>query len=241
MKNHSIQINKEDLFPMAKKYFLTMTHCNEIQESSYLEDAMEAYFSVKDQLSISGVSSFYDSSCIRRNHFSIDKEIIPCNVLEQFTQEDFLGVFVYMIGIQDIEYKNFDMLESFYCDIWMNAYVEASRDYLKEYFAQYYKEHLYSKNYYNNQIGIYLSDSFGPGFYGMGIAAVNSFFHILDGSEARMDLTKKGIISPIKSNVGFYLVFNKEVSLPSDYCRTCVGSQVSCSFCKGHLKSYHSE
>ena len=90
-------------------------------------------------------------------------------------------------------------------------------------------------NFEENEIVI--SDSFGPGFYGMDISYIKDFFSFMNNEEIGMSLMKSGMMLPMKSFAGFFIAMEKGSKLPESTCQNCIMKTKSCVFCRMSRKS----
>jgi hypothetical protein len=115
-----------------------------------------------------------------------------------------------------------DFLEEFYLDAWKLALLYAGQDWLRNKILEKYQ--------------LYVSDSIGPGYHGLGVESVTTFFQLLPCESIGMKLVH-GSLWPAKSAVGFYLVSKDDLSIPKKDCKNCLAAGKSCEFCKNSLIS----
>lgn len=189
------------------------------------------------------------------DHLVPDSEylIIPCKVLGRLSTDIIQKVYLYAMCITEPEEAmkqiKGELLKEFYLDTWMTAFIDAGRDWIKSYLTNQLEQEIlgtvrtssYSsltrgKKFHRSgeKQRIFLSDSFGPGFYGMEIEMVEDFFRLLPCERIGMSL-KHGTMFPAKSNVGIYLALTEESSLPSKDCKNCRSGGKSCEFCKNYV------
>ena len=78
---------------------------------------------------------------------------------------------------------------------------------------------------------LYLSDEFGPGYFGMPVSESKKFFKILDAESIGVWVKESGLMIPQKSCTGFYLVYNRPDIKPEPECMRCRGNAAGCRFC----------
>ena len=101
----------------------------------------------------------------------------------------------------------------------VSAYVEAAHDLLKKRL----------KRIYGNSL--YLSEPFGPGYYGIPVEGTRGLFRLLDASRLGMELNESGMMLPEKSCSGFFVLTRRPAPLPKDCCESCL-SPHSCGYCR---------
>jgi hypothetical protein len=105
--------------------------------------------------------------------------------------------------------------------MWQTAFVDVARDLLQNYITNTFTYKSYA-----------ISDSFGPGFFGMPASDTLKFFSILDAEKIGASIRPGGLMIPVKSYAGFFLVTDKEESLSSKDCDSCMSNRKTCSYCK---------
>lgn len=179
------------------------------------------------QVRLSAVLSSYPQSVIAGERASLNGVSVSCQALGYFPREAIRKVFVYLLtlGPDALKVDDADQAEketlstAFYQDAWGTAMIDGGRDLLREWIGA-------------REEPSVISDSFGPGYYGMGLEQVDSFFSILNGDLIGARRGPGGVIWPPKACAGFYLVLEPGSHLPSDGCRSCIGDKASCRFCR---------
>lgn len=164
-----------------------------------------------------------------KNHIINDEFVfgnnrIFCNVLNRIDHSNILGGYMYIFCAPSAEIPEDDILEEFYADTWQTAFIDAARDKLREKIIE-----LAKKDFKGN---VFLTDSFGPGYYGIDGNTVPYFYEYINGKEAGIVLTKYGMMDPTKSFIGMFLVMDQESSLPPRDCSSCLANKRGCEFCK---------
>lgn len=169
-----------------------------------------------------------DESVVTPEGFVFGDEIIKCNALEKMNIDDgdVECVYLYTFGIKELEeneFKDSSLLERYYVESLLIAATDVLREWIKNYIE---KKHSirYKK---------YVTDSFGPGFYGMDISAVPKLVKIIKGEKAGVTVDESGNMHPVKSCIGIYLVTKKEYGRRIKDCAFCVGNKGGCAFCRG--------
>ena len=121
-----------------------------------------------------------------------------------------------------------NIMDFLYADIWGTNYVDAGIELLKEKLQEDLKTRFSVEEGKEN----YLSDEFGPGYFGMPVIETKKFNEILDGSQIGVKVKESGLIIPQKSCSGLYLVLNdRNIKFEKD-CLKCKGTVSGCQFCK---------
>lgn len=117
---------------------------------------------------------------------------------------------------------NFEMPEEageeaiLYMDLWGNACLEAVRGQLIE----------------RLQSQTALSDSFGPGYYGMSMETMDQLVTLLGAGDIGMHSAKEGGLRPAKSCAGFYFSVDGDYRPLRAQCAACSGAAGGCAVCR---------
>ena len=231
IKNKVFILNDDIMHRDSEKYFKKI--CGFEREDEWNLEEMKIANHLKEQYKSSllprVIFSSYSADCVKEDSFYLEQTEIVCEGLKRIPKENVKAVFVYAMCIPEIEdAKKWDMLEQFYLDTWMTAYLDAGRDFLR----------VYLEEYLLNQTGnpVFVTHAFGPGFYGMGMEAVPQLFEVIDGRKIQMELFHGGM-NPPKSNIGFFLALKEEAALKEKDCVHCLSNHKNCMFCKNYIFS----
>lgn len=227
MKNQIINIPIEELFLRSEPYFLKMCGFGREEENrDRIREAESIWEQYKDQFQFHCIVSSYSSEIFCGDTIHAENEEIICKVFQKIPKSDLFNVYFYGMCLEDVKTDGLDLLEEFYLDTWMTSFLDGGRDWLRDMFTQ-------RERFAGNQ-EVFLTDAFGPGFYGIGIEEVPNFLRILNGEKIGL-FWQRGMMTPAKSNVGLYLALSGESSLPSKDCANCLSSQTRCEFCKNYV------
>lgn len=224
MKNQVIPLDKELGREIAKEYFMEMCGYkkNKIVPLKKLQNSLKTLEDIYDKLYIQAIISEYDNSCISASTMVLDGEEFTCKALSQIPSREIEKVYIYLMTTGELEYGEASVLNEVYYDMWQTAYIYAGKEILRQYL----------QNLHNNKKK-YVSDSFGPGFYGMEVSQLKQFFAVLDGKKIQMKLLESGFMLPMKSYAGFITVTNSANNIPSKDCENCLSVGKTCMYCKG--------
>ena len=196
------------------------------QHKEIISNAYDKFFSGKK---IQVLLKQIDESVATSEGFVFGEDKIKCNALEKMNvaDGDIEGIYLYTFGIKEIdekELKDSSLLEKYYVECLMVAATDVLREWLRKYIER--KHSVRHKKY--------VTDSFGPGFYGMDISAVPKLVKIAGGEKVGVSVDENGNMHPVKSCIGLYLVTKKEYAARIKDCAFCIGSKGSCAFCRGN-------
>ena len=166
----------------------------------------------------------FDSSCIQKNTFQFGKSNIPCNFLEQIPKEHIQKGYLYVCHAPEVTLAQ-DLLSQYYQESWQIAILDEIRDWLHDYLQR--KESLMQPRY--------VTDSFGPGYYGMPADSVEMLLKLLPAERVGVTLTPNGVMHPLKSLIGIYLILDSELIYDTKDCAYCKGNQGGCHLCKRNI------
>lgn len=175
---------------------------------------------------------YFDKMAIDDQIITIDGISIRCRILDKFSDRKISGGYLYiMTAPNTIEYEK--VSDQFYADTCQTAFLNVARNWLMSYLLDdFYMKHNPCKE------KAYISESLGPGYYGMEMSSVQSMYQILQGQEIGITLLDSQMMEPVKSNIGIYLLSDQSFSETIRDCRNCLGtSKTSCMFCKKNMES----
>lgn len=187
--------------------------------------AMECLQDVLRQAQILALVSSYDAECITKDGIQIDDCAFSCPAMQTVQQERVIALYAFALTAGDAEAPEARVLQQAFYDISGTAIADTARDLLQLWIQRQYPENT-----------CFVSDSFGPGFYGMPALDVRKFFTFLDCEKIGLQLMPSGFMMPSKSCVGFYLVTKSESDLPALDCVHCMGHGKQCNYCKAGRK-----
>lgn len=223
MKNVLLELDKEPRRDEAKQKFSVMCGYHKRKQS---EKRMEHSFATLDEIdhNIQGkvLISSYDASCVEGGDMMLDGIPFYCKALERIPKDELVRVYIYLVTVGNADDESKDLVTRIYYDMWQTAYVDVARDFVKEYLEELPENE-----------GLVVSESFGPGFYGMPATDVKKFFQILDADKIGMYQNELGYMVPYKSYAGFSVVTTKKENLPVKDCASCcVAADKTCVYCR---------
>lgn len=233
MKNNIVVIKREDVDSLAEKYFSNMCGFNRNSEKfkRMLRDGLATRKKIKDKINIRAIVSSFEGDAIDGKTINLDGIKFECNVFQRMNAKNVLKIYIYILTAGIIELKETSTMEMFFADTWGTSYVETGRDVLKNII-----EEDFLKDYTGNK-DIFISDSFGPGYYGMDVNQIRDFFKLLNGESIGVKVGDGGMMIPLKSCAGFFIVLDDEKQIPGEDCKSCLSNFKGCEFCRTKMKS----
>ncbi|MBR0598812.1 hypothetical protein [Sinanaerobacter chloroacetimidivorans] len=233
MKNQIIPISMEEADVYAIEYFLSI--CGFQREGEKYKrlamQGMEVKDKIKDRVRIQAIVSSYSKEIIEGNTAVIEDVTFVCNAFEQLNRDSIQSIYAFILtaGIYECN-KAVPMIEQLYADIWGTAYVDAGLEVLKNRLLA----DVRGKG--DDQSVSAVLDSFGPGYYGMEVDQIGSFFKILNGGRIDVTVRDNCLMLPLKSCAGFFIAVDDETKLPSADCKSCRAEHKGCAYCQVQIK-----
>lgn len=151
---------------------------------------------------------------------------LRCTAFSQIDPEWVEGVFAYAVSVGDFHLDDRSVMDQLYADMWGSAFADAAREMLVEEIAQ----ECYSAGLDDSEVyGI--SESFGPGFYGMDVSEMAKLSLLVDFDQVGIQLTESGLLLPEKSCAGIVFKVNDGYKPLGPGCQSCLGNKNGCSMC----------
>ncbi|MDO4545029.1 MAG: hypothetical protein Q4C25_02630 [Bacillota bacterium] len=182
------------------------------------EDALRTRSVIEDRIDLRAAYVHYDKIALAGDTVNIDGVSLKCRGLSQIAPESVKGAYIYALSAGDFSCAESSVMEQLYADLWGSAFTEAVRILLKDRMEREAK----------------LSDSFGPGYYGMDVREMNKLARLIDLRELGIEARENGILLPLKSCAGFYLSVTEDYVPLNQECINCHGNQTSCNLCHVH-------
>ncbi len=155
------------------------------------KEAFEIRKLIEPGIDVKGLYSFYEDFSLEGQVLKVigvngEEIAMKCTAFEQIDPDTVEGVYFYAVTAGNFYLENMPIMKQLYADIWGTAFTDAIREMLIE--------HLKSKHP--------VSDSFGPGFYGMDVNEMQMMPELVDFTSLGMDVKESSIILPLKSCAG---------------------------------------
>ena len=177
-------------------------------------------------IEIKAVVSYYGPEIFHGDKLVVEGQEIICNYFSQLPDEAIEGAYFYCLTAGECLFPSEEQIMDFlYADIWGTCYVDAGISELRRSFME---EDL-KKRFPDRKV--YLSEEFGPGYFGMPVIESKKFMNILDSSLINVYVKDSGLMIPQKTCTGLYLVLNRNDIKADIACMQCRGNSAGCQFC----------
>lgn len=227
MNNQKISITERDAFPLAKQRFIKT--CGFNLDTEKHQRMMKMGLAVREKgikgIDIRALVSFYGKEAVQDGKICVGDIGFTCNYFEQIPADAIEGVYFYMLTAGECYFSSEENIMDFlYADIWGTNYVDAGIQLLTEKIKEDMEDRFPGRE-------LFLSDEFGPGYFGMPVIESKKFFELLDAEQIGVWVKDSGLMIPQKSCAGFYLVFNRPGMKAEPECMRCRGNAAGCQFC----------
>lgn len=217
-----IIFREDEILPFSRSRFGEMAGIPEDEKdgSGIMNISEEVRKKTMKNIEIKGNFLFCHSVNIHQKKIAVQNYSFESPYFLQIPNRIIKGICFYLFTIEnkcEMPLDNLSPLECVYRDLWGTAYVDGTAEYIKKELRDTFPE-------------AYLSESFGPGYFGMPVKENETFFNLLDGESLGMKLNDRGIFYPEKSCAGFFLITEEELKIDKA-CKMCIGNKQSCSIC----------
>lgn len=212
-----LDIDRKVCFEIAQRYFDREAGINKTGEKykKMKDEGYRIHDMVKDRIEYKACYTYYNDFNLEGKSLTIGNTSIECQAWEQINPAHIKGVYCYAVNAGDFYLENEPILIKLYADIWGTAYCDAIRDIMLE----------------NIRNESKLSDSFGPGFYGMSPAEMEKMTELTDFEQLGLEVRPSGIILPLKSCAGIFFDVTEAYESIADACQFCYGQYNTCRLC----------
>lgn len=179
------------------------------------DDAFRVHEIVHSKIEITAECRYYEDINLQGSTLTIAGSGLSCSAFELIDVGMLEGVYLYVISAGDTALPKAGIREQLYADLWGNAYIDAARSILKE----------------QLQNTSPVSDSFGPGFYGMATGELTKMGELLDFKDKGILIKNGQIMIPLKTCTGIIFKVNDTYRQLHAECASCRGSHISCNLC----------
>lgn len=136
-------------------------------------------------------------------------------------EEQITGVYAFLVSEQTIAEEGQSTLEQLYTHVWQNSYLDAAREWLKEWIE--------------NNYASFVSQSIAPGFFGIAVKDMRKIYDIIGGQQTGVKLEENEMLAPEKSVLGIYLTLTDDINIFGRQCAHCLARGKNCEFCMEKL------
>ncbi len=227
MTNQIMVFKQEQADKIAETYFTLMCGFDRpgekfkgmLKEGLVIRDKMAGSFQIR------AVVSSFGPEAVHARTIEVGGLTFTCNAISQLELGAISEIHAFILTIGRLDFDSPSVIDLFYADTWGTAYVDAGRDLIREWIQEQIPPD-------ENKI---VSDSFGPGYYGMDLSQLQYFYKLLDADKIGVELNGNSMMLPQKSCAGFFFSMSGDSKLPSDDCKSCLAEKAGCNFCRNRI------
>jgi len=191
-----------------------------------------------DGIRIEGFTAEYGNAAYNGASVSVAGKNIHATAFEQIPAESVRNVIIYIITAGEcLTGDTDDIMVQLHAHMWGTAYVDAGRIILENRIREQALDEPENGAGAGNGDrgpeggGRLLSPAFSPGFYGMDNKDNITIVDLLGAGEIGVRCVDTGVMLPVKTCTGLFLVTDGNVRFPGDECLVCIGNKTSCAEC----------
>lgn len=226
MKDKVFIYEKEEAFEHARSFFIKACRFDlqKLRHQKMFQDALELLHHKKESFQMKVICTQFDKDAYGDDRIAVAGKTIACNGFSRIQKKYVENIYMCVITAGDWHLQS-NTKEQVYMDIWGTAFVEGAKILFEE------------KRMENLEVGQFLSDPFGPGYYGIPSEDTKKFASILDTQKIDVHVKESGIMVPLKSMAAIYLVTNNKSILPPLSCSQCFGRLEGCKLCRNFTRT----
>lgn len=228
-----ISMDKTEVEVTAKNYFLCSSGLtkNGPKFDKMREEAFKTHDLLQKRINIKAISSFNQDINLQDNLLRVRKKEFRCNAFAQIDHNSIHGVYLYIVTAGDFFLEHEGILRQVFADIWGTSYIDAARNLLEQRLLHDYHEKYGDKQELQNK-KYFLSNSFGPGFYGMKLDQIQDIISVVDEEKIQVCVKENSnLMTPLKSCAGIYFVVDDNYKMIGKECEKCMGNAYGCKLC----------
>lgn len=245
MESIILEIDKNKIELKARDFFLKSSglFSEDKRFAEMRASAERIKEEIKGKVDIRAVVSYFDEFQMMDNTLTVQGRTFTCKPFYLIRPEAVRGVYLYAITAGDWSMDGREIMDQLYADMWGTSYLDAARKILPDIILEdFFSKGIFAKNVLSEDPSskrssecskdkIIITDSFGPGFYGMETGDTTKIFELIDGSKISVVCKESGVMVPLKSCSGIYLIVDADTELPGINCEACLGNMMSCNMC----------
>jgi hypothetical protein len=232
MDTEVINISRDKIKSAAADYFEAICGFNRDREkyASMFQQGLRVREEIFSGVGLQAVVRRFSAEGLSGADLILGEVKFKCTAFERLSQESVVAIYAFIISGKGFELEQGPLMEQFYADTWGTAYIDAGRDELRALLGLRHDASLKATE--TKPGNLFITDSFGPGYYGMSTDQIKLFFEILDSKQIGVELAGDSVMLPLKSCAGFFVITDGNSAIPGSDCRSCSAEASGCNFCR---------
>jgi len=232
METEVINISLDKIRTAAADYFEAICGFNRDREkyAAMYRQGLDVRETIFPEVKLQAIVRRFTAEGLNGAELQLGNAKFRCTAFERLSRPDVVAIYAFIISAKGFESEQGTLMEQFYADTWGTAYIDAGRDELRSFLGSWHDASL--KETETRPGNLFITDSFGPGYYGMSTDQVKLFFEVLDNAQIGVELAGDSVMLPLKSCAGFFVITNGTSAIPGSDCRSCSAEASGCNFCR---------
>ena len=228
IKNEVFVYKKEDVLGEAGKFFVKACGFDTEKQKhrKMLSEATELLDREKGSFEMKAICSELAKDAFHHNMLTIAGNTIACNYFGHIDEKKVTRILIAMVTAGDFEPESTSKSRfRVYMDTWGTAFADSAKTLFEEEIR--------------SRLGTdeYLSNPFGPGYYGIPSSDIKKLVSVIDTSKIGVSLNSAGLMIPLKSIAAIYFVTSKQSIMPPVACSECFGKTGGCRNCSNYISA----
>jgi hypothetical protein len=226
-------IPEGEVYPLAERFFLQAAGFDLDREKHrrMMDEAQRVRADGLAGIRVEGYTDRYGADVYDGAAVTAGGRRIPAAVFGRVPAGAVREVILYVITAGECSVPDdVDLMTQLYAHMWGTAYVDAGRVVLEERIRDRIETDAVAAVGSGASERL-LSPAFSPGFYGMDNRDNAAIVDLLGASDVGVSCAESGVMLPIKTCSGVFLVTDGSVDFPGDECLACIGSKTGCADC----------
>lgn len=232
MEEKILEVSIEELYDRAQEYMRIM--CGHGRSSSMAKKSQVQAAQVREEVFNGQKMPFLIKKImpenVKEDCFEIENIVLKCGALANIDLSSVKGGYVFILRSPVPDISKLPISRMYLADSWETCFVDAGRDWLREELLRISEEETGEQ--------LYISDTFAPGMAKISSESVPEFFNMLNPESIDISLMESGMMNPVKSFVGIYLLIDKEQMISTMNCAECLSGHKGCEYCKNYASMY---
>lgn len=215
--NSTIEFDKKQCCDRAQELFIKESGCGKdgAKYEKMRTNAFEIRKLIEPRIDVKCTYKIYNSFELKNETLIIENEQFNCTAFGQINPKSVDAVIFYAVTAGNYYLEDRPIMDQLYADIWGTAFTDAMREIFMDEMKKNYK----------------ISDSFGPGFYGMDVTEMKKMPKFVSFDSLGMEVKNSCVILPLKSCAGIIYIVNELYTKLDSACQLCYGNKKTCSLC----------
>lgn len=218
-ESYELQIPVSILKERAKTLFWNMSGFSVKNPPSEYQkkEVLQLQQALESKIEINALLRKLEPYSFEKQYMTLADGMIYYDLPLHLYKEQIVGIYAFLISEDTLVSDEQDTVDQLYTHIWQNAYLDAAREWVKEYLFQ--------------KTGQFVSSCISPGFYGIALSHMKTLYHMVDGEKIGVSVRPDGLLYPEKSVLGIYLLLKNQINILGKRCGSCPAQGKNCEFC----------